>query len=55
MNANNEYERETIRQKLENSIKKYIKLNRKKNSIENEMETLSRNIEKYKISYGEII
>ena len=51
MNAHDKFEHLTIKQKLENSIKKYIKLNRKKHSIENEMENLSRDIEKYKLSF----
>ena len=47
------YDHRTIKQKLEDSIKKYIKLKKKKNSIENEMANLSRNIEKYKLSFDE--
>lgn len=48
------YNHRTIKQKLENSIKKYIKLNKKKNSIENEMANLSRDIQKYKLSFSKI-
>ena len=47
------YDHRTIKQKLEDSIKKYIKLKKKKNSIENEMANLSRDIEKYKLSFDE--
>ena len=47
------YNHRTIKQKLEDSIKKYIKLKKKKNSIENEMANLSRDIEKYKLSFDE--
>ena len=47
------YDHRTIKQKLEDSIKKYIKLKKKKNSIENEMTNLSRDIEKYKLSFDE--
>ena len=47
------YDHRTIKQKLEDSIKKYIKLKKKKTSIENEMANLSRNIEKYKLSFDE--
>ena len=50
MKHHDEYEQKTIKQKLESSIKKYIKLNRKKNSIESEMENLERDIQKYKLS-----
>lgn len=45
---------EVIKQKLQSSIKKYIKLNRKKNSIENELENISRDIRKYKLSYENV-
>lgn len=45
---------EVIKQKLQSSIKKYIKLNRKKNSIENELENISRDIQKYKLSYENV-
>jgi len=55
MKHHDEYERKTIKQKLESSIKKYIKLNRKKNSIESEMENLERDIQKYKLSYQEAV
>ena len=48
------YDHRTIKQKLEDSIKKYIKLNKKKNSIENEMANLSRDIQKYKLSFSKI-
>ena len=48
------YDHRTIKQKLEDSIKKYIKLNKKKNSIENEMANLSRDIKKYKLSFSKI-
>lgn len=48
------YNHRTIKQKLEDSIKKYIKLNKKKNSIENEMANLSRDIQKYKLSFSKI-
>lgn len=48
------YDHRTIKQKLEDSIKKYIKLKKKKNSIENEMANLSRDIEKYKLSFSKI-
>ena len=48
------YNHRTIKQKLEDSIKKYIKLKKKKNSIENEMANLSRDIEKYKLSFSKI-
>lgn len=48
------YNHRTIKQKLEDSIKKYIKLNKKKNSIENEMTNLSRDIQKYKLSFSKI-
>ena len=48
------YKHQTIKQKLEDSIKKYIKLKKKKNSIENEMTNLSRDIEKYKLSFSKI-
>ena len=47
------YDHRTIKQKLEDSIKKYIKLKKKKNSIENEMANLSRDIEKYKLSFDD--
>lgn len=47
------YDHRTIKQKLEDSIKKYIKLKKKKTSIENEMANLSRDIEKYKLSFDE--
>lgn len=47
------YDHRTIKQKLEDSIKKYIKLKKKKNSIEHEMTNLSRDIEKYKLSFDE--
>lgn len=53
MNANDVYTHETIKQKLKNTIKKYIKLNKKKNSIENELMCLSRDIQKYKLSFEE--
>jgi len=55
MKYHDEYEQKTIKQKLESSIKKYIKLNRKKNSIESEMENLERDIQKYKLSYQEAV
>ena len=48
------YNHRTIKQKLEDSIKKYIKLKKKKNSIENEMANLSRDIQKYKLSFSKI-
>ena len=48
------YDHRTIKQKLEDSIKKYIKLKKKKNSIEREMANLSRDIEKYKLSFSKI-
>ena len=48
------YDHRTIKQKLEDSIKKYIKLKKKKNSIEHEMTNLSRDIEKYKLSFSKI-
>ena len=53
MNANDVYTHETIKQKLKKKIKKYIKLNKKKNSIENELMCLSRDIQKYKLSFEE--
>ncbi len=48
------YDHRTIKQKLQSSIKKYIKLNKKKNSIENELQNISRDIQKYKLSYEEV-
>lgn len=45
---------EVIKQKLQSSIKKYIKLNKKKNSIENELKNISRDIQRYKLSYEEV-
>ena len=54
MNKHDEYEKRTIKQKLEQSIKKYIKLNKKKNSIEHELDNISREIQKYKLSFEDI-
>lgn len=55
MKHHDEYEQQTIKQKLDTAIKKYFKLQKKRNSIENEMENLSRDIQKYKISYQNVI
>ena len=49
-----DHDPQVIEQKLNQSIKKYIKLRRKRNSIDNEMETLERDIQKYKISYQNV-
>ena len=50
----NSSQAQVIKQKLQLSIKKYIKLNKKKNSIENELQNISRDIQKYKLSYEEV-
>ena len=43
-----------IKQKLQTAIKKYTKLNKKKNSIQHQLDNISRDIKRYKLSYEEV-